>query len=281
MCSENRKGAVPLSRGIALGSALRYAGTLRRKSAPDRPRMRVSEKLSLIDSIARTLQSRYRYEEIDAFLAAFGVQPPAAGTVTTNSKWVYSKVALQTIADSELVRIAEELELAAPGGGPGPVAPPRNWQDTKLFRLFISHISADKTKATRLKDCLAPYAITGFVAHEDIHPTLEWQMEIERALRTMDAFLAIHTPGFSQSYWTQQEVGFALGRGVKVISLKMGEDPTGFISKRQALGRRQRTADEIAREVRDLLVADEFTSPRLAAANGSIASGGMEDDLPF
>jgi hypothetical protein len=47
----------------------------------------------------------------------------------------------------------------------------------------------------------------------------------------MDAFLAIHTPGFKDSFWTQQEIGFAVGRGVKIISFKMGEDPTGFISK--------------------------------------------------
>jgi hypothetical protein len=54
--------------------------------------------------------------------------------------------------------------------------------------------------------------------------------------------------GFSNSYWTQQETGFAVGRGVKIILFKMGEDPTGFISK-QALARRQHKAEEIAAEV--------------------------------
>jgi hypothetical protein len=58
-----------------------------------------------------------------------------------------------------------------------------------------------------------------------------WQDEVERALFTMDALFAVHTPGFSKSVWSQQEIGFALGRGVKVISFKMGENPTGFISK--------------------------------------------------
>jgi hypothetical protein len=57
----------------------------------------------------------------------------------------------------------------------------------------------------------------------------------------MDAFLAIHTEGFSKSVWTQQEIGFAGARGVKIISFKMGEDPTGFISKHQALPRLNRT----------------------------------------
>jgi hypothetical protein len=51
----------------------------------------------------------------------------------------------------------------------------------------------------------------------NIPPTLEWHVEIERALYNMDAFLAIHTPGFKDSFWTQQEIGFAVGRGVKII----------------------------------------------------------------
>jgi hypothetical protein len=126
-----------------------------------------------------------------------------------------------------------------------------------------------------------PYAISGFVAHEDILPTLEWQSEIERALYAMDAFIAIHTPGFSASFWTQQEIGFAVARGAKIISFKMGEDPTGFISKHQALARRRRTAEEIAAEIDSLLSADDLTAAKLLdakKANGLIAA---EDEIPF
>jgi len=78
----------------------------------------------------------------------------------------------------------------------------------------------------------------------------------------MEAFLAIHTKGFSASMWAQQEVGFAVARRVKIISLKMGEDPTGFISKHQALSRLNRTAEEIAKEVNTILLSDELTSRR-------------------
>ena len=133
----------------------------------------------------------------------------------------------------------------------------------------------------RLKTCLSDYAISGFVAHEDIHPTLEWQSEIERALHAMDAFIAIHTLGFSQSLWTQQEIGFAVGRGVKIISLKMGEDPTGFISKHQALARRGRTAEAIAKEVDAILSEDEQTSARLAAAKRFAKPQSLDDEIPF
>lgn len=85
----------------------------------------------------------------------------------------------------------------------------------------------------------------------------------------MDAFIAIHTPGFSNSYWTQQEIGVALGRGIKVISFKMGEDPTGFISKHQALARRDRRAEDVAKEINELLLADERTLAKLSAAQRS------------
>jgi hypothetical protein len=158
-----------------------------------------------------------------------------------------------------------------------------------MFRLFISHIAKHKDKATRLKECLYSYAVSGFMAHEDIHPTLEWQKEVERALFTMDAFLAIHTPGFKDSFWTQQEIGFALGRGVKVISFKMGEDPTGFISKHQALARQNPTAEQIAKEVDALLASDELTADKLKAAkrliviahDGRIIINDFADDIPF
>jgi hypothetical protein len=145
-------------------------------------------------------------------------------------------------------------------------SPPVNWLNPQRFRLFISHIAIDKDKATRLKSCLVPYGIDGFVAHEDIEPTEEWQSEIEKALQTMDAFLAIHTVGFAKSIWTQQEIGFAVGRGVKTISLRMGEDPTGFISKRQALRRGDRKAEEIAEKIDRILARDPRTRDKLRAA---------------
>jgi hypothetical protein len=241
--------------------------------------MRVSDKLTLIDKIGRALQAKFSYGEIDAFLAEFKIDPPNGG-VGVNSKWVYSKAALQGVQTDTLLKIGNELDVDVPHSRKGAAGAPKNWIDTNCFRLFISHIAKEKEKATRLKACLWPYSISGFVAHEDIYPTLEWQNEIERALHTMDAFIAVHTPGFSASFWTQQEIGFAFGRGVKIISFKMGEDPTGFISKRQALARRQRTAEEIAKEIDSLLSADELTATKLL--NGKNANSlVVPDDIPF
>jgi hypothetical protein len=82
---------------------------------------------------------------------------------------------------------------------------------------------------------LGPFGISCFVAHEDIHPTKEWQDEIENALASMDAFVALMTEKFHHSLWTDQEVGFALARGIPMIAVKLGIDPYGFIGKFQAL----------------------------------------------
>ena len=79
------------------------------------------------------------------------------------------------------------------------------------------------------------FGASAFVAHEDIHPTRAWQDEIENALHSMDGFVAVMTSEFHDSLWTDQEVGFALARGVPIIALRMGKDPYGFLGRFQAL----------------------------------------------
>ena len=110
----------------------------------------------------------------------------------------------------------------------------RVW-DQDYYRLFITHKSEDRVAVSTLKEKLQLYGISAFVAHEDIHPTLEWQNEIEYALGTMEALVAYMTPNFHESSWTDQELGFAFGRGVPIIALRLGKDPYGFIGKFQAL----------------------------------------------
>ncbi len=103
------------------------------------------------------------------------------------------------------------------------------------YRVFLSHKVGVKKKTSKVKETLRPFGISCFVAHEDIHPTKAWQDEIESALSTMDAFVALMTTDFHDSLWTDQEVGFALGRTVPIIAVRLGRDPYGFIGKFQAL----------------------------------------------
>ena len=103
------------------------------------------------------------------------------------------------------------------------------------YRVFLSHKAEVKKETSELKDKLEIYGISAFVAHADIEPTKEWQQEVENALATMHAFVALMTKDFHDSEWTDQEVGYALARGVPIIAAKMGLDPYGFIGKFQAL----------------------------------------------
>lgn len=115
-----------------------------------------------------------------------------------------------------------------------PDASKRIWGEDG-FRVFLSHKSEVKTETAELKDQLQLFGICAFVAHEDIHPTQAWQDEIENALASMDGFVALMTQDFHKSEWTDQEVGYAVARGVPIIAAKLGHDPYGFIGKFQAL----------------------------------------------
>ncbi len=229
--------------------------------------------MKLLEALGAELQKQFTFDELDLYLSAARLADLAPGDRNNcyGSKRVYAKNRLAPVSDLELLRLADDLDLGDLGDiERASIAiqslPPRNWKNTTDFRLFISHISKHKKVATRLKDALSPFAVAGFVAHEDIHPTARWQVEIERGLATMDALVAILTPGFRDSVWTNQEIGFALGRGVKIISLRLGEDPPGFISAEQAIPQQQRMAVDIAPVIVGLLSDDERTTMRMAEA---------------
>jgi hypothetical protein len=114
------------------------------------------------------------------------------------------------------------------------VATTRIWGHSG-FRVFLSHKSEVKRETAALKDELRLFGISCFVAHEDIHATLAWQDEIENALASMDGFVALMTEKFHDSNWTDQEVGYAVARGVPIIAVRLGKDPYGFIGKFQGL----------------------------------------------
>ena len=123
------------------------------------------------------------------------------------------------------------------------------------FKLFLSHVSVHKIEVGSLRKELAVLGISAFVAHADIEPSLEWRDEIETALRSMDALAALVTPEFHASYWTDQEVGWAFGRGVLALPIMLGATPYGFLGKFQGVpgGDLSNPADLSARIVKALL----------------------------
>lgn len=132
-----------------------------------------------------------------------------------------------------------------------------------FYRLFISHTSPHKIFAARLKHALDKHGVSAFVAHNDIAPNREWQEEILLALRSMDALVALYTPDFINSDWTDQETGFALGGGKLVLPVRLGKTPHGFLGKIQAIPGRPDAPDELANSIVSVLLDAPSANQRM------------------
>ena len=138
--------------------------------------------------------------------------------------------------------------------------------DADCFKLFIAHTARHRAKAKRISSHLKDYGVSAFVAHDAIEPTRQWQDVIEYALRTTEALVALLTPDFPDSKWTDQEVGVVFGRRKLVIPVKLGIDPYGFVGKYQALDGQDLDDDEVARKIFDVLAKRESTQKGMAEA---------------
>lgn len=145
----------------------------------------------------------------------------------------------------------------------------RMQDEPEPLRLFASHLATQKSIVGAVGDELGRWGIELFVAHDSIEPDLEWQSEIERSLKTCHGGVIFLMPGFGESKWCDQEVGWLLGREVPCYALKFqGQDPYGPLGKKQAFTVHDgTTAQDLAAEV----VSWVATKPELTMnVNGSL-----------
>lgn len=219
--------------------------------------------MELISSVARELQARMSYQDIDVYLKSCGIRAkPSLGSY--GSKWVYAKDLLRDAPEQTVVRVADELAIPHTFTviSAGAVNESTFWTPNH-FRLFLSHVSSFKATTAKLRDLLRRFGISGFVAHEDIEPAKDWQDEIEAALFSMDALAALVTPGFAESKWADQEVGIAIGRGNLVIPVMRDAVPHGFIGKFQGVNGKGRSVLQVATEMFKVLLGSRQTRSRL------------------
>jgi len=134
------------------------------------------------------------------------------------------------------------------------------------FKLFLSHLAEHKVKVHQLRDALRNYGVSAFVAHDDIQPSKEWQNEIELALRSMDSLAALVTPNFVESRWCDQEIGWAFGRGVPVLPVRLECDPYGFAGKFQAISGSLDSPSDLAQLIFETLRIKPETSRAICRA---------------
>lgn len=131
------------------------------------------------------------------------------------------------------------------------------WGDGGRLRLFISHLADHKALAHLLAEAMEPFGVSSFVAHDTIKPMKEWQKEIFNGLLTMEVMVVLLTDGSDNSFWMNQEIGFALGKDIPIICVKAGtRDPVGFIGSKQALKTSPEDIDAVAPELFRTLVEE-------------------------
>jgi hypothetical protein len=103
------------------------------------------------------------------------------------------------------------------------------------MNTFISYASAIKNTAGKIKTYLDQFGFNCFLAHEDIPPQTEWPSEILKNLNKCDLFLPLLTPKFIESFYCQQEVGFAYCKKVEILPVMISKAPMGMIANIQAV----------------------------------------------
>ena len=202
-----------------------------------------SQRISLIKEITKRLSAE-SWSIIDLTLKQF--------TLPWTDEWSgssdrYVLAMIEKASDQTLLELAQHLGFTPELSATSHIEP--GFWRKGMFRLFISHLAAHKQWAAGLQEALLRYGISGFVAHNDIEATLEWQNQIETALSTCDALVALLHDKFHESKWTDQEIGFAMGREVPVFSVRFGEAPYGFIGRFQAFNGASIEPSELAHDL--------------------------------
>jgi hypothetical protein len=121
------------------------------------------------------------------------------------------------------------------------------------FSLFLSHINQDASLVVEVASQLNRFGLNTFAAPQRLRGSDEWLPIIENELLTCDALVAFLRPSFRASKWTDQEIGYVLGRRKRVFALTFDSKtiPYGFISKYHA---QHVSADSDAKEIAELVI---------------------------
>lgn len=131
-------------------------------------------------------------------------------------------------SDSEIFNIDSSEELFEDISSPG--------NEEEIFeKAFISYSTENKSIAHTIKEILEDFGINGFLAHEDIEMSQEWQDTLMKELGEVNLVVAILSEDFNKSFFCIQEVGIALYNNITIIPISIdGTKPEGFLKKIQS-----------------------------------------------
>jgi len=199
---------------------------------------------------------------IEAVLDFYPEHAEDAGGVGTRLRRVRDRVQLAP----DLAGGAQGAVLVEPERTTDPDDPFDIWPPGRI-RLFFSHTAAHRDLVGSVAVALRNWPFACFVAHEEIEPSLVWQEVIESALATCQALVAFVTDDFRTSRWCDQELGWALGRGLVVIPVRLTVDPNGFAGSIQAVPSSLETPiGETAERIASALTTAVFRGTRPGSA---------------
>ena len=79
------------------------------------------------------------------------------------------------------------------------------------IRMFISYSNEDKKMAGEIARVLRILRMKPFLAHDDIGTGERWKEAVREEICRCDMLVALVTPNFHESEYTEQEVGAAWG----------------------------------------------------------------------
>ncbi|VVB68075.1 TIR domain protein [Candidatus Norongarragalina meridionalis] len=121
----------------------------------------------------------------------------------------------------------------------------------KMLVFVCYKASEDKELAGRLKTLFEREGeVSAFVAHDDIRVGENWAHEIRKNLGQACAFVPLITKNFKESFWTNQETGFAEGRGTEIYPIIIDGELPGFLAERQG---EHATLDKLEDAVKKIL----------------------------
>ncbi len=191
----------------------------------------------MIKESAESLNQR-PWHEIQLVLRTYGLK-----TYELDDQWSHPSQLMY--CDEQIEEAGDELLLDLHAYLLGEDAAPelphedRPWGDSPVA-VFISHRHEDAAFVGMVRDLLRDrYGIDAFVAHNDISPSRKWRDTIRAALASCDFAVAVLHEKFHESQWCDQEVGWALGRGIPVMPVRrqvfQGERRDGFLEEHQDL----------------------------------------------
>lgn len=194
--------------------------------------MKSGERIRLITEAASSLSKR-SLAEVQLVLDQFHFATWRDGDVEDLKSYC-----VRMIKDSADESVSELHEyLLGEDAAPSPQqASDRPW-GSQPVAVFLSHKWEDATYVGRVKKVLADhYGIDAFVAHDDIEPSRKWREVIKAALSSCHALVAVLHPDFHKSQWCDQEVGWALGRNIPVVTVRRDDvcrKRDGFLEEHQ------------------------------------------------